>query len=80
MSASNTAGRQALSRKMKKCPECFTLVPVDDKVCTACNSKIGKIGADGVAKRPVDWMSYVKAILMWVLFCVYIWWAFLQEK
>ena len=80
MTTSNSAESQSPMRKMKKCPNCLTYIPLDDKKCPACKSKVGKIGADGIAKRPVEWMSYFRAILLWVIFCLYMWWAFLREK
>ncbi|MFC1515407.1 hypothetical protein ACFL7E_01465 [Thermodesulfobacteriota bacterium] len=43
-------------------------------------NQFGNIGKDGIAKKPVDWMSYIRAILMWAIFGLYMWWAFLREK
>jgi predicted nucleic acid-binding Zn ribbon protein len=64
----------------KKCPECFTFLPRDAKVCHSCNAKVGEIQNNGFAKKPVDWMSYVKAILAVIIFGVFVWWSFLRPK
>jgi len=68
------------SQKLKKCPECFAYLPIDAQVCVSCKKKVGKIDKHGIAKKPVDWMSYVRCLLMWCLFCLYMWWAFLRDK
>ena len=80
MENSNDADGKSPLRKMKKCPECFTYIAIDDKVCHSCKAKVGKIGKDGIALRPINWMSYIRALMMWVIFGLYIWWAFLREK
>ena len=80
MTRSNPAESLSQMRKMKKCPNCLTYIALDDKKCPACKSRVGKIGTDGIAKRPVDWMSYFRAILMWVILGLYMWWAFFREK
>jgi phage FluMu protein Com len=46
----------------KKCPECLTPMPLNANRCTACNQRLGEINKIGIAKRPVDWLSYVYAI------------------
>jgi len=80
MTKSNPAESKALARKMKKCPNCLTYISLDDEKCPACKSRVGKIGKDGIAKRPVNWTSYIRAMLLWVIFGLYIWWAFFREK
>ena len=64
----------------KKCPECFTFLPREAKVCHSCNIKVGEAQKDGIAKRPVDWMSYVTAILAAIIFGVFVWWSFFRSK
>ena len=80
MATPNDAESKSPTRKMKKCPNCFTYIQLDEKKCPACQSKVGNIGKDGIAKKPVDWMSYFRAVLMWTIFGLYMWWAFLREK
>jgi hypothetical protein len=65
---------------MKKCPECFTYLQLDDKVCFACHTKVGKMDKNGIAARPVDFLAYMRCLLMWAIFFLYIWWAFLRDK
>ncbi len=61
----------------KKCPECFTYVPVKAKVCTACHAKIGDVDERGIAKKPVDIKAYIICIIACLALGFYIWWAFL---
>ncbi|MEM5832476.1 MAG: hypothetical protein QXT38_04195 [Candidatus Aenigmatarchaeota archaeon] len=37
----------------KKCYKCFTDVDIRAKVCPSCKAKLGKIGKDGIAKKPI---------------------------
>jgi len=60
----------------KKCPYCQTHLPVDAHVCSVCNKKVGKVERYGVARKPTDWISYVVCIIAWIVFFVYVWWAF----
>ncbi|HPA14936.1 MAG TPA: hypothetical protein PKV75_06660 [Desulfobacterales bacterium] len=60
----------------KRCPECFTQLPLDTEICTSCGMKIGKVDKYGLAKKPVDWLSYVLCLLSWVGLAVFVWWAF----
>ena len=62
----------------KKCPECLTSLPLDATQCTSCKKKIGKVNKNGIAKLPIDWMSYLICVLSILGFCLYIWWAFLK--
>ena len=68
------------SQNLKKCPECLTHLPIDAKVCVACKKKVGEIDKYGMAKKPVDWLSYVECLLIWCAFCLYMWWAFFRDK
>ena len=49
-------------------------------ICVSCKKKVGKIDKYGMAQKPVDWLSYVRCLLIWCAFCLYIWWAFLRDK
>ena len=64
----------------KKCPECFTYLPGDAKVCHSCNIKVGEAGKEGVAKKPVDWMSYFVSIVAIVILGLFVWWSFFRSK
>ena len=63
----------------KRCPECFTNLPVDADRCTSCNQKVGKVTDSGLAERPTDWMSYIMAIIAVGAFCYFMWWLFLKK-
>ena len=63
----------------KRCPECFTNLPVDADRCTSCNQKVGKVTESGLAERPVDWMSYISAIIAVGAFCYFMWWLFIKK-
>jgi hypothetical protein len=63
----------------KKCPECFTYMPLRATVCPACKVKVGKVDEHGKANRAFDWKGYAAAILSALAFAVYIWWAFFRE-
>ena len=60
----------------KKCPYCQTHLPVDAETCSVCNKKVGEVESHGTARKPTDWRSYVVCIIAWIVFIVYIWWAF----
>ncbi|MCJ7830833.1 MAG: hypothetical protein MUP74_05540 [Desulfobacterales bacterium] len=62
----------------KKCPSCLTNIPFETKRCPSCNVKVGGVDKIGFAERPVDWMSYVKSILWFQGFCLFVWWAFVN--
>ncbi|MFH2218532.1 MAG: hypothetical protein ABII68_02580, partial [Pseudomonadota bacterium] len=47
----------------KRCPECRTHLPAAATKCTACGQKVGEATPSGIAKKPVDWVSYVSLFL-----------------
>lgn len=67
--------------KYKRCPECFTRLPLDATECYSCDQKVIE-GSDkyGLAKRPFDWTGYIRAIGLWILLGVYLWWAFFHQE
>ncbi len=64
----------------KKCPECYEYIPLDAKVCKSCKTKVGEIDKHGMAKRKTNWEANITAIVAWIIFFLYIWWAFIREK
>jgi hypothetical protein len=60
----------------KKCPECYEYVPLASQVCSHCNNRLGKVGRHGMAERPTNWKSYAIAAGLWIIFALYIKWAF----
>jgi hypothetical protein len=66
------------SHVTKKCPSCYTYVPLDAIVCPSCKAKIGRVDKHGMATKRVEWGSYVICILAWITFGVYAWFAFFK--
>ena len=63
----------------KKCPECMEYMSLNAGVCPSCKTPVGKINKNGMASRKTDWKAYATAIAAWIVFIVYIWWAFIRE-
>jgi hypothetical protein len=64
---------------IKKCPECYTHLPLKTRKCPSCNTKIGDVDKLGFATRPVDWSGYLIAIISILGFCLFVWWGFFKE-
>jgi len=65
----------------KKCPYCENYLAIDERFCFSCNKKVGKLNIKtGIAKHPIDWISYIICILSWAYLGFYIWWAFYKRK
>jgi hypothetical protein len=60
----------------KKCPECYTYVPLKAQVCHSCKTRLGEVGPNGMARRLTNWKAYVICIVAWLVFAVYVKWAF----
>lgn len=63
----------------KKCPECYTHLPLKTSKCPSCNTKIGGVDKLGFGIRPFDWSGYLIAIISIVGFCFFVWWGFIKE-
>ena len=63
----------------KKCPHCYEYLPLRAKVCAACQKKVGDVDKLGFAKKPVDLMGYLIALIAIVAFSVFMWWGFFRE-
>jgi len=61
----------------KRCPECYTYVSLRTTRCPDCHTRLGEVERHGMAKRTIDWKSYVMAFIAMLAFVLYIWWAFL---
>jgi ribosomal protein L40E len=61
----------------KKCPECYGYMPLEADRCPSCKTRVGPIGSHGMAQRRTNWRAYIIALIAWILFAVYIKWAFL---
>lgn len=60
----------------KKCPWCMVYLPLDAKVCHACQKRVGPVDRMGMAKKPVDVKAYVMAAVAVTLLIAYLKWAF----
>jgi len=76
---SNEMEKKDETYSSKKCPECMAHIPADATVCPSCKRRIGKRSDTGMAKKAIDWKSYIMLIISWAAFAFYIWWAFLRE-
>ena len=78
VSAGNRVQKRLLNR-VKKCPQCFSNLPMQETVCPWCNQRM-KASADkhGYAKKPVNWYAYLTCLVSWLGLAMYIWWAFLK--
>jgi hypothetical protein len=63
----------------KKCPFCYTYLPLHANRCTACKKKIGEVDKLGFASKPFDWGGYVIAIASIIAFSIFMWWGFFRE-
>ena len=63
----------------KKCPECYTYLPLHAQVCTACQTKVRDVDRLGFAEKSIDWLGYLLAVVSIVWFSIFMWWAFFRE-
>ena len=63
----------------KKCPECYTYLPLHTKKCPSCTTKLGGVDKLGFAIRTFDWAGYVTAIIAIAGLVVFIWWGFFRD-
>jgi len=57
----------------KKCYECFEHVALDAVECPSCKSRLGLVDRNGIAKKPVDWISYVVFLVALVALVLFVW-------
>jgi len=68
------------SLRIKRCPDCYTNIPVHAVQCPSCKKKIKlKVDKHGYAKRPINWLAYFSCLMSWIGIVIYIWWAFFKE-
>jgi len=63
----------------KKCPQCFTYIPLDATICPSCKAKVGGVDKHGMASKGTDWGSYLICILAWLTLAIYVWFAFFKS-
>ncbi len=69
---------KTISHVSKRCPNCLIYLPLDAKICSGCKEKVGEVNEYGMAKKPVDWLSYIISFLFAAGLGLYIWWLFFK--
>jgi hypothetical protein len=67
------------SYSIKKCPECYTYLPLRTTKCPSCNTKLGDVDKLGFASRTFDWVGYLTAILIIIALVCFVWWGFFSD-
>jgi hypothetical protein len=62
----------------KKCPHCFTYIPLNALTCPSCKEKVGAVDKHGMASKGTDWRSYIIAFIACLVFVIYIYYAFIK--
>jgi hypothetical protein len=63
----------------KKCPDCYTYLPLDADRCSTCKARVGDVDKLGFASKPTDWRGYLIAAVSIAVFAVFLWWGFFRE-
>ena len=63
----------------KKCPECFTYLPLESKVCHSCGKAVGPVTKLGLAAKPPNVKGYALAAIAILAFIIFVWWGFFSE-
>jgi hypothetical protein len=79
VSPGNQSDTGKIEYATKKCPDCYVHLPLDVKQCHACSAKVGNVDKLGFAEKPVDWLGYLVAAGLILVFVVFMWWAFFRE-
>ena len=74
---SSRTGRTRYS--IKKCPECYTYLPLRTTKCPSCNTKLGDVDDLGFASRTFNWSGYLMAILSIIGLVLFVWWGFFSD-
>ena len=61
----------------KKCPHCYVYLSLTAKECHSCKARVGDVDKIGFAEKPVNWRAYVVAGIAFLVFVVFMWWAFI---
>jgi hypothetical protein len=63
----------------KKCPDCFTYLPLGAKRCYSCGKRVGAVNRLGLAERPPNVSGYLMAVFAILAFAVFVWWGFFSD-
>ncbi len=65
----------------KKCPYCSVTVGIEETKCFSCSNTIGEPNEFGIAKKPINWVGNISAIVSCGLFFYFMYWLFfLKDK
>ena len=70
---------EEISYVSKKCPHCFTYMPLKVLSCPACKEKVGPVDKYGMASKIPDYRSYLISIAAFVALIVFLYYAFFKE-
>jgi len=62
----------------KRCPYCFISLALTAETCQSCHKRVGKVDRYGLAKKPINYMGYLAAVMWAGIFVGYIWFAFVR--
>jgi hypothetical protein len=82
MADSRRTGAEDRSRNVhmtKKCPECFTYLPLNAKVCHSCGKSVGPVDKLGLAAKPSNVKGYLMAFIAALAFIIFVWWGFFND-
>ena len=63
----------------KKCPHCFTYMPLNVLTCPACKEKVGPVDKYGMASKNPDFYSYFVSFVAFIALIVFLYYAFFKE-
>jgi hypothetical protein len=63
----------------KKCPHCFTYMPLKVLTCPACNEKVGPVDKYGMASKTPDYRSYFISFVAFIGLIIFLYYAFFKE-
>lgn len=63
----------------KKCPECFTYLPLDAGRCHACGSRVGPVDKLGHARKVANVRAYIVAVFFAAVVAGVLWLGFFTE-
>lgn len=65
--------------RIKKCPFCGEYLRLDDTRCTDCGRRVGPVNRMGLAKKPVEWQTYLAALIACVALGAFVWYFFFRH-
>ncbi len=79
MATAKVQTQNGLVNPVKKCPECFSNLPMDTTVCPWCKQRVKpSANKHGYAKKPINWYAYLMCLVSWLALAFYIWWVFFK--